>query len=207
MLRAICLSGLILLSIDSYAANLYRYINEKGYQEIGHDIPPHLVANGYDVIDQTGRLVRRVAPQLSEEDYAAKLEIDRRLDQCLRALERVNRRYETLTDIDDAQALFGRQNAESIRNDEANLTLARSQLEEAHTTAARAEREGRALGRDTLLSIERAENQIDSLIVLIEKRERLILDKKVEFDEERQIFQQGGCDELQAMSNEIENGR
>jgi hypothetical protein len=41
------------IAVPADAATLYRYINDKGYQEIGYSVPNHLVPNGYDVI---GRL-------------------------------------------------------------------------------------------------------------------------------------------------------
>ena len=39
------------VALPADAATLYRYINDKGYQEIGYSVPPHLVPNGYDVIE------------------------------------------------------------------------------------------------------------------------------------------------------------
>lgn len=182
------------------AANLYRYINDKGYQEIGYSIPPHLVANGYDVIDDSGRLVRRVAPQLSEEEYAAKLERERELEACEKALESVHRRYEALADIDDAERMFGQQLEERLRNDQANLEFSQGKLAEQREEAAARERKGEAIPKDLLDLIEQTERQIQNLAAQMSARQKNAVVKAKEFEEERRVFQLVDCSSEQLAS-------
>jgi hypothetical protein len=188
------------VSVPALAGTLYRYINDKGYQEIGYSIPPHLVPNGYDVIDESGRLVRRVAAQLSEEEYAAKLERERKLEACQKAMERVHRRYETLADIDDAERLFEQQLAESLKNDQSNLAYSRQALSDRREQAASLERAGKPIPRHLIDNIERTEMQIQSLTTQIQGRERGRLEKAREFDEERRIFNLVDCNAEQLAS-------
>jgi hypothetical protein len=195
------LAGLILLAaLPVDAATLYRYINDKGYQEIGYSIPPHLVSNGYDVIDESGRLIRRVSPQLTEEEYAAKLERERRLEACEKAMERVHRRYETLTDIDAAQRLYEAQLDESLKNDQSNLAYSKNALTERQEQAAGLERAGKPIPRHLIDNIERTEMQIQSLTAQIQGRERGREEKAREFDEERRIFKLVDCNAEQLAS-------
>lgn len=188
------------LCTTAHAANLYRYINDKGYQEIGYSIPPHLVANGYDVIDDSGRLVRRVAPQLSEEEYAAKLERERKLEACEKAIERVHRRYEALADIDDAERVFGQQLEERLRNDQANLEFSQSKLAEQREEAAARERKGEAIPKDLLDTIEQTELQIQNLSAQLSARQKNAIVKAKEFEEERRVFQLVDCSSEQLAS-------
>ncbi len=155
------------MSLSADAATLYRYINEKGYQEIGYSIPPHLVPNGYDVIDESGRLVRRVAPQLSEEEYAVKLERERKLEACEKAIERVHRRYEALADIDVAETVFEEQLQERLQNDQANLEFSQGKLLEQREDAAARERKGE-IPKHVLENIRQTELQVQNLAAQME---------------------------------------
>ena len=199
--RVRCLAAPVMLTLaitlPAEAANLYRYINDKGYQEIGYSVPNHLVPNGYDVIDESGRLVRRVAAQLSEEEYAAKLERERKLEACEKALARVNRRYETLEDIDDAEAQFEAQLEESLQNSHANMELSQTELKKYQDRAATLERSGHLVDEELLNNIEQARTTIANLSTQIQQGEQSRHSKAAEFDEERRIFQMGGCDEEQ----------
>ena len=180
-------------ALPAEAAMLYRYINEKGYQEIGYSIPPKMVPNGYDVIDERGRLIRRVAAQLSEEEYAIKLERERRLEACQQAMEQVQRRYEKLADIDKAEHQYQKQLEERLGNDQANLEYSRTALSGRQERAARLERKGTAIPAHLLDNISRTELQIQTLTTQIEGRRSGGVDKAMEFAEERRMFQLGEC--------------
>jgi hypothetical protein len=176
------------LAAAAHGATLYRYINDKGYQEIGYSIPTHLVANGYDVIDESGRLIRRVSPQLTEAEYAAKLEQERKLEACEKAIERVHRRYEALADIDAAEHLFEQQLQASLKNDLANLDYSRSKLSDQQETAAQMERSGKAIPKHLLANIQQTEQQIQSLTAQMDARKQNAEEKAQQFEEERRVF-------------------
>lgn len=202
--RAAGFAGALLLALTfalpAQAATLYRYINDKGYQEIGYSVPNHLVPNGYDVIDDSGRLIRRVAPQLSEEEYAAKLERERKLEACEKAVERVHRRYETLTDIDKAEAQFEAQLDESLKNAQANLDYTYSELAKQQEQAASLERSGKLIPKNLLKAMDDTQVVITNLTAQIDNGKRSREAKAAEFDEERRVFQLADCDESQLAS-------
>lgn len=194
------LLALLLTAAASQAGQLYRYINEKGYQEIGHAIPPHLVPNGYDVIDESGRLVRRVAPQLSEDEYAAKLERERLLDECEKALTRVKRLYQSMADIDQAEMLYARNAQQSMQNDQVNVELAQTELKRLQQNAARFEREGTPVPENELTQIARREAEIRTLTSQIEARRNELPVRAGEFEEDRRLFTRGRCDTEQPVA-------
>ena len=181
------------LATAAHGATLYRYINDKGYQEIGYSIPSHLVGNGYDVIDESGRLIRRVSPQLTDEEYAAKIERERKLEACEKAMESVHRRYEALSDIDIAEQLFEKQLEASLKNDLANLDYSRSKLSDQQETAAQMERSGTAIPKHLLANIQQTEQQIQSLTAQMDARKQNAEEKSRQFDEERRVFQLMDC--------------
>ncbi len=187
----------VAIALPADAATLYRYINDKGYQEIGYSVPTHLVPNGYDVIDESGRLIRRVGAQLSEEEYAAKLERERKLEACEKAVARVHRRYESLEDIDDAEVQFGAQLEESLQNARANLELSQASLKKMQDAAADFEREGKIIPQRDLDLMDQTQTTIDNLTAQITTSELSRETKAAEFDEERRVFQLPGCDEEQ----------
>lgn len=198
-LLSLAASGIIAMSFawPADAATLYRYINDKGYQEIGYSVPNHLVPNGYDEIDESGRLIRRVAAQLSEEEYATKLERERKLEACENAMARVHRRYETQEDIDSAEVQFEAQLEESLQNYQSTLEYNRTELEKYQQRAARYEREGTLVNETLLSTIESTRTTIANLLAQIEQgqRSRVVQDEK--FDEERRVFEMSGCTEEQ----------
>ena len=199
-LQTTVLLALLLFTTSLQAGQLYRYINEKGYQEIGYTIPSHLVPNGYDVIDESGRLIRRVAPQLSEDEYADKLERERILDACEKALARVKRLYESLADIDAAEKLYERNATQSMQNDQVNMEIAETELKRLQEAAARYERTGKPVPENELTQITRRETEIRTLFSQIEARRKELPVKASEFDEDRRLFTEGSCDTEQPVA-------
>jgi hypothetical protein len=200
-LRVLVVLGLSwCIGLPAYGATLYRYINDKGYQEIGYSVPNHLVPNGYDVIDDSGRLVRRVAAQLSEAEYAVKLEQERKLEACQKAMARVHRRYEALTDIDDAERLFEEKLEESLKNAKANLDYSQAKLAEQQELAANMERSGKVIPKHLLDNMNQTEQQIQALTSHMVGQEQGAVAKAEAFDEERRVFQLTDCQSDQLAS-------
>ncbi len=188
-------AGLCLtLALPASAGMLYRYINDKGYQEIGYTIPPHLVAKGYDIIDQTGRLIERVPPQLSDEEFRQQEARNHRIAQCEDARQRVQRRYERLEDIDDAERQFEAQSEESLQNARANLEYSESELSKLQEQAAVRERAGRAIDRKLHDAMQESQQNVANHQKRIQQIEAQKDTKANEFDEERRIFQLHDCE-------------
>ena len=61
---------LLLCTIYAEAAQLYRYKDAAGNVVLGRTIPPQLVGQGYEVLNEKGRVVTRIAPALTPEQIA-----------------------------------------------------------------------------------------------------------------------------------------
>ncbi|MDH3644155.1 MAG: hypothetical protein OES38_18765 [Gammaproteobacteria bacterium] len=199
---AIMLLGLVLLApvmAQAKAKYLYRYQNAQGRPEISHTIPPDRVALGYEVIDRTGRVIKRVERQKT----AAEVErINRETlarNACKRALERVNSLYQSELDIGYAEeqaitSLEGR-----IANAVLNLRQAQEQKRDMEATAAQLERSGKSLDTSLRRNIERADFQINTLEEEIGKREQEKIDARKAFANDLALFKQATCENEAAL--------
>ena len=78
------------MALPAQAGQLYRFTNADGGLELSSSIPNDRVPFGYDVIDsRSGRLLRKVDPQLTAAEAAAKAELERRVNVCQIAQRRV----------------------------------------------------------------------------------------------------------------------
>ncbi len=181
-------------SMHVLASNLYRFTNAQGKTEISNAIPNDRVSHGYDVLDMSGRVVRRVAPELSPAEQEAKRIADARRRACEDAYRRVSALYQVESDIDHHKQKALDALAIAIENDEANLAHVRGQHSDLLAQAARMERSGNTLSSVIIQNIERASTQVGVLEESIQNRqgERVAIDQR--FEEERAVFLRGGCD-------------
>ncbi len=187
------LAGLFFTS-QAQAQFLYRWINENGTKEYSHAISNDMVSLGYDVLDgQTMQLIRIVEPQLSEQEYAAKLELEREVAECRRALRRVMTLYQSLEDIDQAELQMLKSMDSRIANAQANLALAENQKLELEREAANKDRAGELLQSAFINNIARVDVQIDTQRREIAKRTRDKQQAKLDFTEDRQVFDKRFC--------------
>lgn len=187
------LAGLFFTS-QAQAQFLYRWINENGTKEYSHAISNDMVSLGYDVLDgQTMQLIRIVEPQLSEQEYAAKLEREREVAECRRALRRVTTLYQSLEDIDQAELQMLKSMDSRIANAQANLALAENQKLELEREAANKDRAGELLQSAFINNIARVDVQIDTQRREIAKRTRDKQQAKLDFTEDRLVFDKRFC--------------
>ena len=183
------------LALPAQAANLYRYRNAEGGLVIASSIPNDRVPLGYEVIDSnSGRLLRRVAPQLTPAQAAAKAEFERRLKLCERSQRRVRTMYETSDDINAAEAQALESIETRVLNAEANLLHVRNQLSRFEEQAARLERSGTGVSAVLVGNIERANVQIANLEGEIDQRRVEMQRARVEYERDRAIFALGECE-------------
>jgi hypothetical protein len=192
-LLGLLLAGLFFTS-QAHAQFLYRWINENGTKEYSHAISNDMVSRGYDVLDgQTMQLIRIVEPQLSEQEYAAKLEREREVAECQRALRRVTTLYQSLEDIDQAELQMLKSMDSRIANAQANLALAENQKLELEREAANKDRAGELLQSAFINNIARVDVQIDTQRGEIAKRTRDKQQAKLDFTEDRLVFDNRFC--------------
>ncbi len=175
------------------AGRLYRFVNSQGKVEIANSIPNDRVPLGYDVLDASGRMILRIAPQLTPAQIKQKRQKEAEQRACREGHLRVTAMYQTEADIDrfKGQAVEALQTA--IANDQANLLVVRGQHAELLAQAARAERSGSTLSAILVQNIDRAKGQIKLL-------EKSIRDRQMEHDQidhkfhkEREILRRGPC--------------
>lgn len=59
------------MSCSSVASNLYRYENEQGIKVISQTMSPQFVKNGYEILNENGRVIKVVPPALTKEELEA----------------------------------------------------------------------------------------------------------------------------------------
>lgn len=197
VIRRVMAGAVVIGSLVAGAAHaqvLYRWTNDQGRPEISNAIPSDMVHKGYEILDSSSmRVLKVVPPQMSDAEFAAKLEREKAIAACEAALDRVRFLYQSPEDIDDAEVVALRSIEARIQNTQQNLTNARRRLSGLEADAARGERQGSNVTKEQLAEISRANNQIATLEREIVQREQEKVKKSQEFDEERRMFAVGNC--------------
>ncbi|MFK7912420.1 MAG: hypothetical protein AB8B93_00785 [Pseudomonadales bacterium] len=188
-------SVLLAATLPAHAGQLYRFTNADGGLELSSSVPNARVPFGYDVIDsRSGRLLRKVDPQLTAAEAAAKAERERRIGVCAIAQRRVQTMYESDADINDAESKALQSLETRIVNAQANLTHLRNQRSKLEDQAARLERNGTGVTPVLVGNLDRANNQIDNLDLEIEHRRQEMADTRAGYEQDRAIFALGDCE-------------
>jgi predicted RNase H-like nuclease (RuvC/YqgF family) len=155
-----------ILGSSAVHANTYRYTDENGQMVISNTVPQDAVKRGYQILNQQGRVIREVAPALTEEEIAArearKQEEKRREEQRKQdamllkrfsgpdsAVKAMHRKIEELESL--------------IQLKQGNISVLESQLQNEQSRAADMERQGREVPQSLLQKISRLEEQIGEL--------------------------------------------
>lgn len=151
-----CLSLLCGLPLAGQAIELYRYVDNNGITVISRQgVPSNVIGNGYEVLNEQGRVVRVVPRALTAEEH-------RQLQEAKRQAEldrQLMRLYSHVEDVDRAAA---RKQAELdaltglVRRNINDLQEERSQL---LNEAANQERAGRSINNQLRKQIEALNQQ------------------------------------------------
>lgn len=160
----------VLLPGVANAAKLYRYKDDDNGWVIASSVPNERVKNGYQVVDETGRLIEEVAPQRSPAEakiYIAALAAQQAREEAIR---RINLLYGSESDIDYAlkKALMSIDN--SMANTTANVRQLKAQRQRLETQAARIQRAGNSLSDDMVANITTLSEQISNLQMEMNQR-------------------------------------
>ena len=161
---------LALVAPAADAGHLYRYKNDEGFWVISGSIPAERVTQGYRIIDEAGRVVEEIAPQMSPEEaraHLAELEEQRKREEEIR---RINLLYGSEEDIDHALNKALRSIDTSIANTQANIIQLRGQRQSLEDRAARIERAGNTITPKLVQNIETLDEQIQTLELEIANR-------------------------------------
>ncbi len=187
--RPVCFRAAVLAAVIGVAATaeagMYRYKDDNGQLVISNTIPQEATKRGYDILNNSGRVVETVAPAPTKEELAAReaekqrqkalerqQEQDRQLlrryshpDQAVRAMHRKIRELEGL-----------------IQLKRGNISVISNQLDSEQSRAADMERAGRTIPDATLEKIRRLESQIRDLEREISIQTREINELKADFE-------------------------
>ncbi len=185
-------SGLVLLllcllvPLDTWAGNLYRYKNNHGILVLDDRIPPAYVNGGYEVLSKSGRVLKVVPPYTekevgnSQQDAEASLQREKD-DRYLLAT------YRSLEEIQHARARRLSQLEREIQIVETNLADTRARRESELAKAASFQASGRDVPetvRDALAGLEQEESKARDMLVA-RQQEHQALDKRFEGYESR----------------------
>ncbi|WP_185267942.1 DUF4124 domain-containing protein [Halopseudomonas xiamenensis] len=144
-------------AVAADAAELYRYINDKGVTVLDRSVPPQYVSRGYEVLDSDGRVKQVVpaAPTREEREAARAAELEQRRRNS--ADETLLRLYSSLADLDRAHGRQIQQIENLIATADADLLTLQSQRDDLQSRAAAQERAGREVDRQLLQQLREIE--------------------------------------------------
>ncbi len=125
------------------AAQFYRWTDEDGNTFIQSYIPPEHVKNGYEIIDDQGNIVNKVAPQLSEAERRAgeaariSAEMQQARDNELLRL------YRSPTDVDRAMKTWLSRMDMEVRVIQNRITIKETEFDTLQERAANQEKAGK----------------------------------------------------------------
>jgi hypothetical protein len=194
----VCLLGLLPgLIAWAQTTNLYRYQDDSGVVVVDWRVPPEYVDHGYEVLDETGRVLRVVPRALTDSEKrdaskARDLEVEAIAEQERLQVwdESLLLRYSTTKDIEAARdrALRDLQIRVSILK--SNRRSLRQQAENAQARVAESERLGNAPRPEDLDYIADVKREIDGTERQIAEREAQIEVVSAEYQLDIDRFQQ-----------------
>lgn len=148
----------LLLPVVAGAAELYRYVDDKGTTVLSRQgVPPEHISKGYEVLNDQGRVVRVIPPAPSAEEMQRILAEKARASSDAQLL----RLYSTPEDVERARQRKLAELDGLIGVARSNLQSARTQQANLQSQAADHERAGRAVPAHLLAQIDnhKAEQQ------------------------------------------------
>ena len=161
------------------AEYLYRYVNDEGVTVINYSIPPEHVHKGYEILNQSGAVVKVVPKTLSEEEmadqssdaYQARVEAEE-AERLRKWDESLLLRYSSIEDIEAARERALGELRIRISILRSNVRSLQSQVESNQQRAADAERAGSTVPDEVVTAIEALQSEIAETERSIEVRER-----------------------------------
>jgi len=173
------LSGLLLSSVlvqDVFAAGFnYRYRDDSGSIHIGYSVPPELVENGYEVLNENGMVVDVVLPKSVLDARASKMleEIESRHQKELRATrdEALLRYYSSPEDVERVRERKLQEFQNFIDIQKANTLANRKRLAALQSQAAELERSGQKVPEKILQTLDTLEHKISDAKQAVKRKQ------------------------------------
>lgn len=153
----------LLLFAATTSANMYRYTDEDGQVVISNTIPQAASKRGYDILNNSGRVIETIDPAPTAEEIAAREARKRREEEAARQRELDRKILERFSHPDEAVRAMYRKIRE-LRGlsqlKRGNISVIVNQLDTEQSRAADLERSGRKIPEATLEKIRRLESNI-----------------------------------------------
>ena len=180
-------------------AVLYRYTNDQGVKVLRHSIPPRYAQNGYEVLNQSGQVIKVVPPAPTGEEIAQR-EAERLLQERYAMLKR---RFSSLKDIEGAKERRIETIETSISIIRGNINSLSSQLDIQMGKAADAERSGRQVPKHILDQISATKAELAVAEELLQKRLNEKNEVEDKYQEDVTTFVKGeAMEESQSVQNQ-----
>lgn len=180
---------LMALAPASFAADLYRWVDNKGEVHYTDRVPPEYVQNGYRVINKQGLTITTIAPK-KDEPAADKKIMD---DEGKAQLERDKRLLTTYASANEIIAARDRKIAEiksniSLRKE--TLSLLEKQFREQTREAGDYEKQGEAVPETLRANINTTKKKISSYEEAIKQLQQQLPDTQKQFNDELARYKQ-----------------
>jgi len=185
--RAAASLVLLVLPLASQGAELYRYVDRNGTLVIDRQgVPPEYAGKGYDVLNEQGRVIRKVAQALPAEE----LERRERARQQALADEQLRKLYSSVEDVDRAKARKLSELEGLMQIKKANLESARQVQTQLMEQAAVLQRNGQTLPADIQARLDAAAADQVRLQADLDRYETIRRKTTAAFDSDRARMQE-----------------
>ena len=182
VIRSLLMLGL-LLPVLATAAELYRYVDDRGVVVLDrHGVPPQHIGRGYQVLNEQGRVIREVPPAPTAEEFQ-RLQADRARASADAQLLRL---YASVEDVERAEARRLAELDSIIGLTQGNLQALRSQQRNLQKQAADHGRAGRGVPENLLAQIANMEQEQASLQRDLKRYETVRAEAQISFAGDRQ---------------------
>ena len=172
------LSGLLVVP-SALMAEMYRYENKEGKMVLGNTLPREAKEQGYEILNDQGRVIERIPPPPTEKEIAERKRRDaeerRRRQQEKERRKRDKRLLRRYSAPDDAVRALHRKLRErfsSIKLKLGNIHSIENQIEEEQERAANLERSGRDVPDSLHGKLERLRAEKTNVLAKIGKELR-----------------------------------
>lgn len=175
MKRWIAVLILMSASTSMLAGNLYRYENDQGVMVINDTVPPEFVHKGYEVLNNSGRVIERVPRALTAQELAAKSEEERAALDRTKQQEADKRLLTIFSGPADAERARDRKLEATdvyINVTRGNILKLQGDFNIAQSQAAERERAGQAVPAYLVESMDSLRRQIEQAEASIAEKEK-----------------------------------
>lgn len=169
----------------------YRYRDNDGVTHIGYSVPPKFVPNGYEVLNDQGRVIEVVLPKevlderarkmLKQAEARHKMELQRTKDEALL------RYYSSPEDVERVRDRKLTEFDNFIEIQHANIMSYKSKVATLQGQAANLERTGREVTQEILATLNTLEEKIQDAeqAIQLKKKEKVQVNRAFEEDIKR----------------------